>query len=72
MQIGTQYFRNSFIADFFRLSENETDLLVNSADQRLKIRLMMLEVWSQLFMEALPVAQVRDRLRRHTSFGAAS
>jgi hypothetical protein len=41
---------------------------VASADQRLRVKLMMLEVWDQIFMGGIDVHRVRERLRAHASF----
>jgi hypothetical protein len=68
MRFDPAYFRDSFVARHFRLSRSQTDRLVASADQRLRVKLMMLEVWDQIFMGGIDVHRVRERLRAHASF----
>ncbi len=70
MRIAAQYLHDSYVADYFRLARSECDLLWSQADQRLKIKLMMLEVWAQLFMCSAPLETVQDRLRAHADFPA--
>ena len=71
-QMERDYFRGSFVADFFRLSDEELDYLLDKATPGLKIKLMMLEVWGQIFIEELALPVVRETLSRHAVFNKAS
>jgi len=68
MHIDRGLFRNSFVTDYFRLTESEFDFLMDGADQRLKTRLMMLEAWGQAFFCSSSPDAVREKLRQHLSF----
>lgn len=68
MRIAPEYLHGSYVADFFRLTTGESDILWSQADQRLKIKLMMLEAWAQLFMCGSPADAVQARLREFATF----
>lgn len=68
MRFDPAYFRDSFVARHFRLTHAQTDRLLASSDQRLRVKLVMLEVWDQIFMAGTNVERVRERLQAHASF----
>ncbi len=68
MRIPKEFFRDSFVTDYFKLSSDEFDLLYETEDQGLEIRLMMLEAWAQIFFEGVKPDLVRQRLRKHVHY----
>ncbi len=68
MRVSSDYFRNSFVADFFELGFHDLDLLLSSCGQALRTRLLLLDVWGQICFDALSEQECVDRLRRHISF----
>lgn len=71
MKFGKEFFLGSFVADYFQLSGRELDHLFQTADQRLKVRLLMLEVWGRIFMLGMAPSAVRDSLKQQAHFGGA-
>ena len=70
MGIRKEYFKRSFVTDYFKLSSAEFDYLFETANQTLKIKLMLLEAWGQIFIEDMGLPVVRESLRRHASFNS--
>ena len=68
MQIQRDYFKNAFVADYFKLSGREFDHLFETGGQALKIRLLTLEAWCQIFIEGVARSEVREQLKRHVFF----
>ena len=68
MHIRRDFFKKSFVTDYFKLTESEFDLLIEDADQPLKTRLMMLEAWGQLFFGGLSPEALQERLRQYLYF----
>ena len=62
MQIDKRFFDGGFVRDQFRLSGDEANHLLETAGQPLIVKLMMLEVWGQLFIEDVPLPAVQDNL----------
>lgn len=65
MKIAPALFRNGFVARVFELTRTQTDLLADRAAQDLLVRLMQLEVWSDVFFENAPLERIGEKLRRH-------
>ncbi len=72
MRIRKEYFKRSFVTDYFKLSSGEFDHLFETADQSLKVKLMMLEVWGQIFIEEMALPVVRESLKQHAFFDSHS
>lgn len=72
MRIRKEYFKRSFVTDYFKLSSGEFDHLFETADQSLKVKLMMLEVWGQIFIEERALPVVRESLKQHAFFDSHS
>ncbi len=63
MGVHNRFFESDFINSQFKLSKNEAAYLFDTADQPLKLKLMMLEVWGRLFMQNSSVSEVQQDLR---------
>ena len=70
MKIPYEYFERSFVADFFGLSGPELRYLIENAEQRLKVKLLMLDVWAQICLDNLDRESVRRKLRTHVALAA--
>jgi asparagine synthase (glutamine-hydrolysing) len=66
------YFRNGYALDFLQMTAEEFDYLYRSVDQWTKIKLMMLEVWGEIFIQDQTVAASTERLKAHASLRAAT
>lgn len=62
-QISSKYFDNSFVADLFGLSGRENSYLIEKANRELKLRLMQLEVWTQIYLHNLPQESAINKLQ---------
>ena len=71
IRIRKEYFANSFFTDYFKLSSGEFNHLFETADQSLKVRLMMLEVWGRIFIEGMALPEVRESLKQQVFFQSA-
>lgn len=69
MRMDSALFRNAFVPDCFQLSDGEFDFLMDGADQQLRTRLMMLEVWGQIFFCGRSREEMQGRLRQSLRFG---
>lgn len=68
MTISRDYFRGgSFFRSFFRLTEGQADYLFEHADQNLKERMMLLEVWGRVSLGGDGIEETSADLRRHVS-----
>jgi asparagine synthase (glutamine-hydrolysing) len=61
-QVDKRFFDGGFLREQFRLTRDEANYLLETAGQPLTVKLMMLEVWGQLFIEDVPLATVQDNL----------
>ena len=68
MRIERDMIRGGFIADLFELSEQKMDILFERSTQDLKVKLLQLEVWAEIFFEGTAPERIADRLRRLVSF----
>lgn len=69
MKIPTSYFGRSFVADYFELTEPGMDLLLSNAEQGLKVRLLLLDVWGRLCLGGTAGDAVGEQIRAHVTFG---
>lgn len=70
MRLAPAYFKDSFVAEFLGLATPQLEHLVAAADQRMKIRMMMLNIWHRLFMTQVPLAEEVQHLQRHATIAA--
>jgi asparagine synthase (glutamine-hydrolysing) len=68
--VQPEYFRDGFVREFLQMSGEEFDYFYSSENQPMKIKLMMLEVWGQLFPRQEALAAVTSRLEAHASLRA--
>jgi asparagine synthase (glutamine-hydrolysing) len=68
MRFRKEFFVGSFVADYLQLSSRELDHLFETAEQRLKVRLLMLDVWGRIFISGMSVPAVRDSLKQQAYF----
>lgn len=68
MEIRRECFgSDGFVARFFQLDGPGLDALVAGASQRLRVRLLLLEVWGRVCLGSEDVALTSEHLRRHVS-----
>lgn len=65
MNIPTEFFETSFVADLFNLDRRATRYLIEHADRVLKKRLLDLEVWAHVCLHDAPRSEILARLRKH-------
>jgi asparagine synthase (glutamine-hydrolysing) len=65
MQIPAAFFERSFVADLFGISSREVRYLIDNARQDLKLKLLHLEIWGDVFLEEVPQQSIVSKLREH-------
>ena len=65
MDIPTEFFENSFVADLFDLDRRAIGYLIEHADRGLKRRLLHLEVWAHVCLHDAPRTEILAKLRNH-------
>lgn len=68
MKIPSSYFKNSFIRDYLELGDRELNFLLEKADQTLKVKLLMLDVWGSVCLRNETVDRVRENLLARLSY----
>ena len=68
LRVDRDYFRDGFLSRFLSLPDAEFNRLYDRADQRLRTKMMMLESWSDIFLDGLSPDQSRNRLEPHLAF----
>ncbi len=68
MRLHKTFFKRAFVTNFFKLPKKESDFLFENADQRLSIKLMMLEVWGRIFFQGETASGVQKSLQEHASY----
>ena len=68
IQVDKQFFSGDFVTSHFHLGSKEADYLFENADQRLSMKLMMLEVWGQMFIRGVARGEVQEKLQKFSSF----
>ena len=68
MHIPAPYFRNSFVAELFELTDQHLEYLLTHAQQGLLVKLLLLNVWGQVCLWSNSQQAATDRLREHISF----
>ncbi len=63
MQIRPEFFANSFVVNNFKLSDEKFSYLFEGEGLGLKIRLLMLDIWGQMFIQG----ETRDRIQERLS-----
>ncbi|MCZ6673347.1 MAG: asparagine synthase (glutamine-hydrolyzing) [Verrucomicrobia bacterium] len=67
LEIPQRFFKNSFIRDLFGFSNLELDYLMNNGDHALKLKLLHLEVWAQMFLNGSSSEQMVQKLQTFIS-----
>jgi hypothetical protein len=62
-EISRRFFENSFVRDLFGLADRELDYVIESKDHALKLKLLHLEVWTQLFLHGSSCEDMVPKLR---------
>ncbi|NIL98672.1 MAG: asparagine synthase (glutamine-hydrolyzing) [Planctomycetales bacterium] len=68
LEIDANLFRDGFSAELFGLANQDVDLLLEYADRNLRLRLVQLDIWGDIFLRGKPPSAVRERLLEHVSF----
>jgi asparagine synthase (glutamine-hydrolysing) len=63
MVIPQRYFETSFVRDLFGFSHRELGYLMARAPHSLKLKLLHLEVWAQMFLNGSPPEEQAEHLR---------
>jgi asparagine synthase (glutamine-hydrolysing) len=71
MIVAPEYFKKSFVADLFQLANGEMAHLLEQAEPAFRMKLMLLDVWGRLCINAASQDLVRDGVRDHISIRAA-
>ena len=61
------FFKGSFVADIFRLDGNRVNYMLNNSQQQFAYRLLLLEVWAQLFLMNTSKDIISDNLSKNVS-----
>ena len=72
MNIPSEFFENSFLADLFELDRRATRYLIEHADRRFKKRLLDLEVWAHVCLHDAPRTEILAKLKKHITVRPAS
>jgi asparagine synthase (glutamine-hydrolysing) len=67
LRIAPAYFDNSFISDLFCISQNEIQCLAKQAKHNLRWKMVLLDVWAHVCLNALPKESILSKLRNHLS-----
>jgi asparagine synthase (glutamine-hydrolysing) len=68
MHIPPGYFDDSLLAEWFHLTRPRMRFLAQNASNKLRMRLLTLDVWSRLFFAQESISQVQLRLQSSLSF----
>ncbi|MEO5701557.1 MAG: asparagine synthase (glutamine-hydrolyzing) [Casimicrobiaceae bacterium] len=63
--IRPEYFRQSFVARLFELTERQMRLAIEAAEPAMQMRLLHLDAWGSICVEGVSHPVARDRLREH-------
>lgn len=67
MQRSPDLFKDSFVSELFGLDKRGVNYMMNNSPQISRYRLMLLEVWAQLFLRDVAKSIVADQLKKHIS-----
>lgn len=65
MTVSTDFFKCSFVADLFQLTNGELAHLLEKADPSFRMKLMLLDVWGSLCIRSVSQDLVRVRIQDH-------
>jgi hypothetical protein len=65
MDIGTEFFDDSLVANMFELDRRTTRYWVDRASREVKRRLLYLEVWAHVCLHDAPRETILAKLRKH-------
>lgn len=68
MQIPPEYFDDSLLAEWFQLTKPRMRFVAQHASNKLRMRLLTLDVWSRLFFAQQSISQIQRRLRSSLTF----
>jgi asparagine synthase (glutamine-hydrolysing) len=68
MKIPVEFFRHSFLGEMLALSESEFAQLFDKLSHRIKIKLLQIEIWGQLFIHCHPVTSLQESIKGHITF----
>jgi asparagine synthase (glutamine-hydrolysing) len=66
-QFTSTLFQESFIQDLFGLSSQEMDYLFANSDRQLKLKLLHLDIWGDLFIRKIAKEKITKRLKEQIS-----
>ena len=66
------FFKGSFVADIFRLDGNRVNYMLNNSQQQFGYRLLLLEVWAQLFLMNTSKDIISESLSKNVSIPDSS
>jgi hypothetical protein len=67
MQCAPAFFKDGFVAGFYRLGERALEHLLDVSDREFRVRLLMLEVWGRLFFQGESESELTAELLRQAS-----
>jgi asparagine synthase (glutamine-hydrolysing) len=67
MHIPPEFFDDSFVASLFEVGKHEMRFLIAESTQRLRLKLLHLDVWGRVCLEGVSVEDERARLLKHVS-----
>ena len=69
-RVADAFFQNSFVSDWFGLSQSRLQHLLDGASNTLRLRLLHLEAWGERCLRESPAESLAGRLARHVSVSA--
>jgi asparagine synthase (glutamine-hydrolysing) len=66
LTVSPKFFTDGFVADTYALDETAIQLAVGDGPSNWLTRLVLLEVWGQIFFHDVPTDVMRDRLLAHS------
>jgi asparagine synthase (glutamine-hydrolysing) len=70
LSVSPKFFSDGFVADIYTLDETAIEMVVSDGPSEWLTRLILLEVWGQLFFRGASPDAMREALLIHTSTGA--
>jgi len=65
LRIHSKYFNDSAFSELFELNREQTSWMMNKCPHHLKFKLLLFDVWAQLYLRAKPREAVLSQLRQH-------
>lgn len=67
IEVSPEFFRSGFVADQYALDARAFEELLSQSSRLWVTRLMLLEVWGQLFFGGRTVSELQDVIKRHVN-----